>query len=174
MLNEQKSKCRSRVLASEPEQARLVSGHKRSDDKWFASVLVHSYSIEYKPGRIWSRLRFARGLHTNYFVSRFSFFFMITFALQLNSYLVSSFTLSGLFLDGPWSQVSSLLHSGTCLHCLSHVGFSLPTARRFPSKAPNSSCRVFRYSIFIQAHTSMHSVRLEPTKLILAGTRTTY
>ena len=35
-----------------------------------------------------------------------------------------------LLLDKPWSQVSSLLCPGTCLHFLSRIGFSNPTARR--------------------------------------------
>ena len=34
-------------------------------------------------------------------------------------------------LDKPWSQVSSLLPPGSCLQCLSRIGFSNPTARRF-------------------------------------------
>ena len=34
-------------------------------------------------------------------------------------------------LDKPWSQVSSLLPPGCCLHFSSCIGFSTPTARRF-------------------------------------------
>ena len=34
-------------------------------------------------------------------------------------------------LDKPWSQVSSLLPPGFCLHFLSRIGFSNPAARRF-------------------------------------------
>ena len=46
----------------------------------------------------------------------FFFFFSHTFTFQL--------------LDKPWSQVSSLLLSGSCLQFLSRIGFSNPTARR--------------------------------------------
>ena len=54
------------------------------------------------------------------------------------------FTLSDL-LDKPWSQVvSSLLPPGTCLQFLSRIGFSIPTARRFPSNVANSRSRAFR------------------------------
>ena len=34
-------------------------------------------------------------------------------------------------LDKPWSQVSSLSSPNSCLHFLSRIGFSNPTARRF-------------------------------------------
>ena len=57
--------------------------------------------------------------------------------------LVGGFTLSNL-LDKSWSQVSSPLPSGTCLHFLSRIGFSIPTARRFSSNAANSRSRAFR------------------------------
>ena len=60
---------------------------------------------------------------------------------------------------------------------LSRIGFSIPAARRFPSNVANSRSRAFRQSFFFMQEkvpTSMRSVRLEPTKLILIGTRTTY
>ena len=47
-------------------------------------------------------------------------------------------------LDKPWSQVSSLLPSGTYLHVLSRRGFSIPTARRCLSSVSNSRSRAFR------------------------------
>ena len=57
--------------------------------------------------------------------------------------LVGGFTLSDL-LDKPWSQVSSLFPTGTCLQFLSRIGFSIPTARRFSSNVANSRSRAFR------------------------------
>ena len=54
--------------------------------------------------------------------------------------------------------------------------FSISTGRRFSLNAPNSRSRDFRWSAFTQENvlTSIHSVRLEPSKLILVSTRTTY
>ena len=52
--------------------------------------------------------------------------------------------LSRQLLDKLWSQVSSLSPPGTCLHFLSRIGFSIPTARRF------SRSRVFRESTCAQ------------------------
>ena len=71
---------------------------------------------------------------------------------------------------------SPLLLPGTCLHFLSRMGFSIPTARRFSSKVVNSRSRAFRWSTLVQckAPTGMHEVRLEPTKLILIGTWAAY
>ena len=55
---------------------------------------------------------------------------------------------------------------------------NIPTARRSSSSVVNSRSRAFRYSICIKnkvaIDTIIHSARLEPTKLILVGTRTTY
>ena len=45
-----------------------------------------------------------------------------------------------------WSQVSSLLPV-TCLRFLSRIGFSIPTARRFPSNVAYPRSRAFRESI---------------------------
>ena len=45
---------------------------------------------------------------------------------------VGGFTLSD-NLDKPWSRVSSLFPPGVCLHLVSRIGFSIPTARRFSS-----------------------------------------
>ena len=72
--------------------------------------------------------------------------------------------------------MSSLLPRGSCLYFLSRIGFSIPIARRFSSNAANSRSRAFPLFIFLckkkSLRTSMHSVRLEPTKLVLIGTRT--
>ena len=98
------------------------------------------------------------------------------FTFQPSSYQVGGFTPKKL-LDKTWSQVSPLLPPGTCLHFLSRIGFSIPTARRFSSNVVSSRFRAFRQSFFFMQEkvpTSMHSVRLEPTKLILMSTRTTY
>ena len=59
---------------------------------------------------------------------------------------------------------------------LSRIGSSIPTARRFSSNVAISRFCAFRLSFFLQENllTSMHSVRLGPTKLILSGTRTAY
>ena len=55
--------------------------------------------------------------------------------------------------------------------------FCIPTARRFSSNVPNSrSLALSANHFFMQEKvpTGMHSVRLEPAKLFLIGTRTTY
>ena len=61
---------------------------------------------------------------------------------------------------------------------LSHIGFSIPTARRLSSNVANSRSRAFCRSIFMQekvpTYESVNSVRIEPTKLFLVGTRITY
>ena len=77
--------------------------------------------------------------------SRFlSFFFNRHFLLSsLTRTMVGGFTLSDL-VDKPWSQVSSVLPPGTCLHVLSRIGFSIPTARRSSSNVANSRSRAFR------------------------------
>ena len=62
------------------------------------------------------------------------FFSSLTFAFHPNSYLVPG----KVFLDKPWSQVSSLLPPGTRLYFLSRMGFSIPTARRFSSNVATS------------------------------------
>ena len=105
-------------------------------------------------------------------------YIIVAFACQPNS-LEVLFTLSGL-LGKPWSQVSTRLPPGTCF--LSLVGFSIPTARRFSSSIAISRSRAFRYqyswSLFYARkrvpRTSRLSVKLESTKLIFVGTRTTY
>ena len=91
------------------------------------------------------------------------FFFRLTFTFQL--------------LNKLWSQVSSLLPTGTCLPFLSRIGFSIPTARRRSSHVANSRFRAFRESICAQekvptylVYTSIHSMGLE---LTIAGTRIT-
>ena len=105
---------------------------------------------------------FHEGKHKlDYFVISYFIFYDHHFCFPAK--LVGGFTLSD-FLYKPWSQVSSLL-PGTCLHFISRTGFSIPTARRFSSNV--------RYSIFMQEKvlTSVHSMRIEPTNLILVGTR---
>ena len=60
---------------------------------------------------------------------------------------------------------------------LSRIGFSIPTARRFSSNIANSRSRAFRYINFYarkSPYEYVHSARIEPTKLILVGTRKTY
>ena len=98
-------------------------------------------------------------------------------SLLLSSVTPRYFALSSLLLGKPWSQVSSLLPPGTCLYFLSRIGLSIPTARRFLSNvATRTLSRFPPINLFMQEKvpTSMHSVRLEPTKWILIGTRTTY
>ena len=101
-------------------------------------------------------------------------FFIITLNFRLNLYLVGGFTLSGLRPGQAVDTVSSISPPGTCLYFLSRIGFSICSS--FSSNVDNSRFRAFRYTIFMQEKvlTSMHSVRLEPMKLILVGTRTTY
>ena len=72
-------------------------------------------------------------------------YFEIFFNHQLYfpAQFAGGFTVSDL-LDKPWSLVSSLLPPGTCLHFLSRIEFSIPTARRLPSKVANSRSRAFR------------------------------
>ena len=58
----------------------------------------------------------------------------------------------------------------------SRMGFSIPTARRFSSNVAHSRSRAFRYSFFCarkSPYEYVDSVRIEPTKLILVGTRIT-
>ena len=87
------------------------------------------------------------------------------------------FTLSD-FVANPLSQVSSFLPPGRCFHFYGAylVRFCIPTAHRFSSNLATSRSGAFRSSPFLQeiVPTILHSVRLEPTKLILIGTRTTY
>ena len=68
---------------------------------------------------------------------------LLFFSLLLSSLTRRSFTPNKL-LGKPWSQVSTLLPPGTCLYFLSRIGFSIPTARRFPSNAANLRSRAFR------------------------------
>ena len=72
-----------------------------------------------------------------------------TFTFRINSSEVLFYPLSGLLLDKPWSQVSSLLPPVTCLHFLSRIGFSIPTARRFSSNvAINTITHAFELSAY--------------------------
>ena len=68
---------------------------------------------------------------------------------------------------------------GTCLYLFSRTGFSIPIARQFPSRSSQLTLSRFPLIIFYArkspyADRSMHSVRLEPTKLILMSTWSTY
>ena len=57
--------------------------------------------------------------------------------------------------------MSSLLPPGTCLQFLTRIGFSIPTARRFSSKVPNSRFRAFRESICAQEKVpTIYAVRI--------------
>ena len=118
-------------------------------------------------------VRSSRPCFKTMFFVLFCFFHHFYFPAQF----VGGFTLSDL-PDKPWSQVSSLLPPGTCLQFLSRIGFSISTSRRFSSNVANSCSRAFREYFFMQekvpTSTYVHSVRIEPTKLILVGTRITY
>ena len=51
-------------------------------------------------------------------------FFLIDHHVYFPAQIVGGFTLSGLLLDKPWSQLSSFPPPGTLLHFLSRIGFS--------------------------------------------------
>ena len=90
--------------------------------------------------------------------------------------VIGSFALDGLLLDKPWSLGSSVLPPDTCLHFLSRlvqqshhcssifIECKLTHASRFP---------LINFYARKSPYEYMHSVRLDPTKLILEGTRTT-
>ena len=92
------------------------------------------------------------------------------------AYLLGGFTFGDL-LGRPWSRVSSLIPPTTCLSVLSRIGFRIPLLveihRMELTHALARSATVFFFLIQEKVPTSMHSVRLEPTKLIFIGTRTT-
>ena len=71
--------------------------------------------------------------------------------------------------DKPWSQVSSLLPPGFCLHFLSRIwGSAIPLLVDLSSSVANSHSRAFRYK-------SICAQEKVPTKLYeyaLAGART--
>ena len=94
----------------------------------------------------------------------------------LSSVKAWRFTLSEL-LDKPWTQMSSLLPPGTCLHFYRTIGSSIPTARRFRSNVcyltPALAVSAINIQFVCKKKTSILSVRLEPTKLILVGTQNT-
>ena len=100
---------------------------------------------------------------------------IIPVSLILSSSTCRRFTLTDL-LDKLWSPASSLLPPGMCLHFYRAYGTAFPLLVRFPSNVPSSRSPAFRESILIQEKvpTSMHSVRLEPTQLIVEGTRINY
>ena len=91
--------------------------------------------------------------------------------------LVAAFTTSDL-LDKPWSQVSSRLPSGTCLHFYRASVSAFPLFVDFYPNFENSRSCAFRSSVFTQGEVlrreCVHTVRTEPTKLILVGTMITY
>ena len=82
-----------------------------------------------------------------FFLHQISVFFLKFYFFHHHFYfpaqLVGGFTLSDL-QDKPWSQVSSLLPSGTCIPFLSLIGFNIPTALRSSSNVANSRSRAFR------------------------------
>ena len=80
----------------------------------------------------------------------YHYFFFHTFTFQL--------------LDKPWSQVSPLLPPGSYLQILSRTGFSNSTARRFFIECCSLSKFVPKKKSS-RVYTSMHSERLELTKL---------
>ena len=71
---------------------------------------------------------------------------------RLPSFFFIPYTFTFQLLDKPWSQVSSLLPPGSCLHFSSRIGCSNPTARRFFIECcyNNSRCLAFRKSICAQ------------------------
>ena len=109
---------------------------------------------------LWVRVRVSSihgEKHSN--VCVFFFFFSHTFTFQL--------------LDKPWSQVSSLLPLGSCLHFRSRIGFSNPTARRFFIECCQLTLSRFpqvnlctRKSPHEFIRVCMHSGEIELTKLI--------
>ena len=93
----------------------------------------------------------------------FVFVFVITFTFQLNSWEV--FTLSDL-LDKPWSQVSSL-PPGTCLHFYRAQGSAFPLLVDSSIVAhSHSHFPLMNFYARNSPHEYVHSVRIEPTKLI--------
>ena len=81
--------------------------------------------------------------------------------IYLLLYIYFGLTFTFQLLDKLWSQVSSLLPPGTCLQFLTRIGFSIPTARRFSSKVPNSRFRAFRESICAQEKVpTIYAVRI--------------
>jgi len=67
-------------------------------------------------------------------------------------------------------------HLPSFFFCRAYIGFGIPTARRFYRMQLTHALALSANHFVMQEKvpTSMHSVRLEPTKLILTGTRTTY
>ena len=104
-------------------------------------------------------------------------FFLLLFSPRLlSSSTRTMFTLSDLLVK-PWSQVSPLLPPGHVPSFLSRIGFRIPTARRFSSNCCYLMFSRFPLIILSSGKSSceyVHSVRIEPTKLILVGTRIIY
>ena len=65
---------------------------------------------------------------------------------------------------------------GTCLHFLSRIGFSIPTARRFHRMLLTHALALSADHFFSRKspYEYVHSVIIELVKLILVGTRITY
>ena len=114
-----------------------------------------------------------------YFFVLFCFDSIFDHHLHFPAQLVGGFTLSNL-LDKSWSQVSSPLPSGTCLHFLSRIGFSIPSARRFSSNVANSTLSRFPLIIFLCKKKSLRVCALGENWTrgidfkLLIGTRITY
>ena len=110
------------------------------------------------------------------------FYYYFRHQFYFPAYLAGGSTLSDLFLDKPWSQVSSLVPPDTYLTFIVHmVQHSHSTVRRFSWSVAHTHALAFSADIqFVwegkqqSVPTSMNSVRLEPTNLILVGTQTTY
>ena len=100
----------------------------------------------------------------------FFMFFVITFASQLNSYLIGGFILND-FSDKPRSRVGVVPSPppGTCLHFYRAQGSEfLLLLVDFHPMLPNSRSRAFRYLLFNfftrksnYDYVGMHSVELE-------------
>ena len=98
---------------------------------------------------------------------------LATSRLNAFFFLFTPHTFTFQFLDKPWSQVSSLFPLGSCLKCLSRIGFSNPIARRFFIECSQLLTHALALSASQFVHkkksqricTSMHSAGLELTKL---------
>ena len=101
---------------------------------------------------------------------QYIYFFIITFTFQLWSFYPHPSSVQAVV-----TGVSHPFSPPFVPSCL--LGCNIPTARRLSSNVANSRSRAFRKSMLVQEKvlaSRMHSVRLEPTKLILLGTRITY
>ena len=85
-------------------------------------------------------------------------------------------------VDEPWSHVSTLLPPGIYVPSIfvahrvqhSHCSSILIECSYHNSRSRASRLSILRKKKPLLVRACMHSVRLEPTKLVLIGTRTTY